>query len=198
MINRYTRAVGRKIVLFEWLRPSTLRSLTSNSQEDYFLRLNVPRSFDIQPDDLKSSYRQLMAKLHPDRHTLKPTKEQDEVGQKAAKVTHAYQVLRQPHQRAMHLLELINSPLEEEDSGGLVGFDFLEEVMELREEICNAEENEDEVQLKEISKSNQACVDILYAELATAFKTENTKTALKLTAKLQYRNRINETIRDIL
>lgn len=54
-----------------------------------------------------------MTELHPDRHTLKPTDEQERLNNEASKVSRAYDVLRNPHTRATHLLELLGRPMDE-------------------------------------------------------------------------------------
>jgi len=176
----------------------SLRAFSSQTKEDYFLRLNMPRAFDVSAEDMKSSYMRLMKKLHPDRHTLKPIAEQEDISQAASKVTHAYQVLKLPHKRSVHMLDLLDSPLTEDCSGDLVGFDFLKTVMELREKIFDAGEVEDKALINDLYKENQARIESICAELATAFKTEDIPTAQKLTAQLQYWNRIDESLRHLL
>lgn len=63
--------------------------------------------------ELKSSYKQLMSKLHPDRHRNKSEEEQDELHNLASNVTLAYRTLQNPQHRALHLLEKLGKPLEE-------------------------------------------------------------------------------------
>lgn len=76
-----------------------------------------------------------------------------DIDAKASSITHAYQILKEPHTRAIHLLELLGHPIEEQEdnknrnvdesnnnnsslsSSFLVGLDFLMHVMEIRERI---------------------------------------------------------------
>jgi Fe-S protein assembly co-chaperone HscB len=174
-------------------RFTLLRCLSSSSLPDYFSQLGVTRSFRLDAGELQTTYRNLMAKLHPDRHTRKSAEEQAQVADQASRVTNAYSVLQKPHQRAVHLLDLYQKPLDEKSSGDLVGMEFLMNVMELREEIS---ETEDQGVLKTMKRDNQERIDKLCEELEGAFEEEDLETALVLTAKLQYWNRIDETIKE--
>lgn len=160
---------------------------------DYFATLGVPRSFAVTNDELKQSYRTLMADFHPDRHTLKSQEEQEIKAEEASKVTNAYAVLQNPHERAVHLLELLDKPLEETASQKLVGMEFLMEIMELREAIAAQEEQAD---LEVMKTNNEETFNSICEDLVAAFDGEDLDKALQLTAQLQYFNRIDETLRD--
>ena len=54
-----------------------------------------------------------MSNLHPDRHTLKSIDEQDHYRHQASQVTRAYSILRTPHERALHLIQLTGKTIEE-------------------------------------------------------------------------------------
>ena len=100
--------------------------------------------------------------------------------------------LRTASHRACHLLELAGQPLNEEDGGnGLLPPSFLMEVMELREEL---EDAPDVARLALLQERNQARMEALGTELALAFASQQMEPARKLTAQLQYLNRIGEEI----
>ena len=89
-------------------------SRTFSSKCDYFKVLGIHRSFDISPDQLKDIYKEFMKRLHPDLHTMKSMTEKINMADQASQVTAAYQVLSDPHDRAMHLLELSGTPMDEQ------------------------------------------------------------------------------------
>jgi DnaJ-domain-containing protein 1 len=62
---------------------------------------------------LKKAYKKLMQKLHPDLHRNKSEEEQDDIHDQASNVTRAYRTLLEPQHRALHLLELMGKPLDE-------------------------------------------------------------------------------------
>ena len=75
-----------------------------------------------------------MTELHPDRHTLKSSDEQNFFRMKASEVTRAYTILNNPHERAVHLMKLLGKPMDESSTvrvciifrprGALNGTDF--------------------------------------------------------------------------
>jgi molecular chaperone HscB len=90
------------------------KSRSFSSKTDYFQILGIDRSFDIHPDRLKDIYKDNMKILHPDLNTMKSDTEKITIANQASQVTAAYQVLSDPHERAMHLLELLKTPMEEQ------------------------------------------------------------------------------------
>ena len=80
----------------------------------------------------------LQAEAHPDRHSQADASQQQAIADKASEITDAYAILKQPHLRATHLLELHGLPLNEETGGEVVGMDFLMDIMEVREELEEA------------------------------------------------------------
>jgi len=81
---------------------------------DYFQLLGIRKTFDLSPEQLKDTYKDFMKKLHPDLHTLKSNDEKIVKADQASQITAAYQVLLDPHSRALHLLELLGSPMNEQ------------------------------------------------------------------------------------
>ena len=179
-------------------------SFSSSTQVDFFEVLNIPRRFAIDEEEMKSNYRSLMGELHPDKHTIKSIDEKQFIDDQASRVTHAYQILKFPHERAVHLLELVNHPMEETSKGNLVGNMFLMEMMEFREtidSIVNDKNDDDSVKhkkLQEMLHKAEQEIDSLCNELDAAFHDESYDNAIELTAKLQYWNRIEETINEKL
>lgn len=76
---------------------------------------HLQQSFAISPTDLKDRYKSLMMELHPDRHSGNNS-DKDSKAAGATQVTHAYDVLANPLSRALHLLELNGSSIDEGDA----------------------------------------------------------------------------------
>lgn len=140
-----------------------------------------------------------MKELHPDQHhqhNKNHNNHQHDL-QQASAVTRAYDTLKRPHERATHLLNVLGSPLEEDDaSTQLVGACFLMDVMMQREEIEEAQH--DQTRLKVLYDRNLERVQECCRQLEVAFRDRDMNTARKLTAQLQYWNRIDETLREAL
>jgi DnaJ-domain-containing protein 1 len=91
-------------------------------------------------------------------------------------------------------LEQAGTPLEEVASQDLVGMDVLLQVMQLREEVEQAS-HEDDTTLRPLLAENQKRIQETSKLLEGAFENKNYDEALRLTARLQYWSRIDETIR---
>lgn len=158
-----------------------------------FHALDVPENFDIDLDQLKKLYRTLMTNYHPDKHYSNPNECQD-IEHRASVVTRAYDILKDPHTRAVHLLEVLGQPmLDEAANGELVGSEFLMYIMEVRESISLTD---DDRILKQMLDENRIRNEQTCNDLANAFAQHDYRKALELTAQLQYWHRIDETIRD--
>jgi len=166
--------------------------ISQDAEDDHFSILGLPYSFAIDENQLKASYKKLMSEYHPDRHGLKSRKEQEELEQKASAVARAYDTLKRPHERATHLLEILGNPMEEASTGELVGTEFLMSIMEIRDAI---EYTQADDELKGFLKENEKQIQDNNEELAKAFEERDLKKALELTARLQYLNRVDETIK---
>lgn len=132
-----------------------------------------------------------MGEYHPDRHTLKSQSEQDEASQQAAKISRSYEVLSDNHERSLHLLALGGNPMEDDVSGEILDQAFLMEIMELREEVDDAK---DEEELKLLQLRNKKRIDKTCQQLSDAFGQKDLDEAKRLTAMLQYWKRIDELI----
>ena len=170
---------------------------------DYFALFGVPRRYGLDPRELQQSYRNLMAKYHPDRRnqqSMEQSKDDDDDDMDASQITNAYQILREPHTRATYLLELEGRPMgETTNAASLVRPDFLLDVMEWRETIdsIDASSHDDAMkELEELLRQSQNEIQSVMSQLDMAFHDQDLDRAMQLSAQLQYWHRIEETIRD--
>ena len=174
----------------------------NSSSLDAFSLLQVDRRFDIPQDELKNSYRRLMADLHPDKHHGKPPEEQQSLAQRATLVTQSYQILQQDSTRATHMLQLlgkVEDTFDESSLQELLGSSpassmLLMQVMDVREAIEEAGSNQQELQ--QLLEENNSRIRDVCDQLAPAFESQDLDKALELTVVLQYYSRIEETIRN--
>mmetsp|Transcript_5850 Transcript_5850/g.16532 ORF Transcript_5850/g.16532 Transcript_5850/m.16532 type:complete len:252 (-) Transcript_5850:1-756(-) len=173
---------------------------------DYFALFGVPRRYALDPKELQQSYRNLMAKYHPDRRNQqqqsvgKSSDNYDDDDMDASQITNAYQTLREPHTRATYLLELEGRPMEETANAvSLVRPEFLMEVMEWRETIDSIDlSNQDDAmkELEDLLRHAQNEIQGVISQLDMAFDEQDLDRAMQLSAQLQYWHRIEETIQD--
>ncbi|HEV7926133.1 MAG TPA: DnaJ domain-containing protein [Verrucomicrobiae bacterium] len=72
---------------------------------DYFALLGQPRQPWLDADSLKAAFLQQSARLHPDRVLASDTTEQAAATERFAELNAAYNCLREPKDRLLHLLE---------------------------------------------------------------------------------------------
>ena len=73
---------------------------------DYFALLNEPRLPWLDPDQLKAKFLARSAAVHPDRVHGAGVEERHEATRRYAELNSAYNCLREPKDRLLHLLEL--------------------------------------------------------------------------------------------
>jgi len=99
---------------------------------NYFQLFNIEATFDIDLQNLSSSYQTLQKAVHPDKFAHASEQEQRIAVQKSAHINDAYQTLKNPLQRAEYILVQrgVDMP-NEQNTFGDTG--FLMRQMELRE-----------------------------------------------------------------
>lgn len=157
--------------------------------------LGVPESFSLDQKELKTKYRALMGEYHPDRNRQANRVEQEKMREKSSAVTQAYHELTAAHTRAAHLMTLRGKPMTESISQQVVGMDFLMQVMEIREEIEDINSGSD-FELRKLLEQNDERMKETCRSFQEALEQEDLESALKYTARLQYWNRVTETIRE--
>ncbi len=81
---------------------------------DYFALLGESRRPWIDPDELKAKFLALTAQVHPDRVHNSTEAEKQAAGGRSAELNAAYNCLREPKTRLLHLLELERGTKPEE------------------------------------------------------------------------------------
>jgi len=152
-------------------------------------------TFDVSEDDVKTKYKKLMGKFHPDIQAgLSPKKDEDETqATTVTDVTRAYSVLKDPHERALHLLELNKNPMKDDEGSNLLGQDFLAEIMELRMGVDNIN---DDQELKQMMQANTIRITQTCDALRICFDQCDYDRAKRLTAELRYWTRIEEQLKE--
>lgn len=73
---------------------------------DAFALLGLPRRPWLDPDDLQRVFHERSAAWHPDRHHGAPESQRAEASKVYSELNAAHQLLREPRDRLLHLLEL--------------------------------------------------------------------------------------------
>jgi len=140
-------------------------------------------SFKVDLKALKQKHKKLQMVLHPDRFTLSSDEEKALSDIWSPIVNEAYYILKKPVRRANYLLYLRGRPLHEGEEVGLDA-NFLAEIVELNEEIVEAEIESDVsglmLHVREVLQS-------LFDKAEVAFDVENDLDRARLvTAQIRY------------
>jgi len=117
--------------------------------QDHFALFGLERRFALDGGALESRYRDLQARVHPDKHAHLGAVERRLSMQWATRVNEAYQTLRQPLKRARYLLEVAGVDPQVEHNTAMPT-DFLMRQMEWREAVDEARDGSDAHELERL------------------------------------------------
>ncbi|KAF5285770.1 hypothetical protein FQR65_LT13049 [Abscondita terminalis] len=160
---------------------------------NYFTVLNIDQTFDIDHKLLTNKYRRMQSVLHPDKYSNKSREEQEISSRYSSLVNNAYNTLRAPLKRAVHLLNLHGENVDEDQK--IVDPEFLALIMELNEEIDAATTPK---QLRDLDDKNRKELETIRATLSSHFKQLKVKEAKDEVMKMKYYNSIRMRINELL
>ncbi len=157
---------------------------------NYFEFYGLPESFEIEAASLKKKFYELSKKYHPDFYAAESAEKQEEVLQLSTLNNKAYQVLSNADKRVDYILRQHNL-LADGDKYPLAP-DFLMEMMEINEQLMDADDADT---INQIKTSVKEASDNLEAELKQQTQNFNNKTkqeqdeALKKVLDIYYRKK---------
>lgn len=144
--------------------------------------------FSIDLNTLKREFLQLQAKAHPDLHPQESKKRAEAT---SARINEAYKTLQSPLHRAQYLLSQRGIETAEDETAKVDDPELLMEVLEAREQIEEAEAEEDLVGMKD---ENEVRIQESIKALEQAFAEDDIESAKHETVKLRYWMNISESI----
>ncbi len=115
------------------------QATTSGRDIDHYTLLGLPRRFAIDSARLDTAWRDMQARVHPDRFATASDAERRVAMQWASQVNEAYRALKSPLRRARYLCELQGAPIQAESNTAMAP-DFLVQQMEWHEALDEARE----------------------------------------------------------
>ncbi len=110
--------------------------------QSYYELFGLTEKFDINQNALAARYQEFQKALHPDKYANASERERRISLQQAAHINSAFQTLKDPLARARYLLELHSIGLSDENKT-IRDPEFLEQQMELREELAEIRHADD-------------------------------------------------------
>lgn len=136
-----------------------------NFNADHFSLFELPRAFRLDAAMLDQRYREIQAKVHPDKFASAGDAERRLSLQWATRVNEAYQTLKKSLPRAQYLLHLAGQDVGAENNTAMPT-DFLIEQMEWREAVSEARVAGEQHALEHLQLRLQAQMRVCYDELA--------------------------------
>jgi molecular chaperone HscB len=157
----------------------------------HFDLFGLAPAYALESEALDRSYREIQSRVHPDRFAHAGDAERRASLQWTTRVNEAYRTLKDPVQRAKHLLELKGVDVAFETNTAMPG-DFLAQQMELRESL---EEAKNVAALDELRKNLRAESRSLEKAIADAIDArKDYASAAGLVRKLQFLDKLDAEI----
>lgn len=140
----------------------------------HFDMFELPPSFDLDVPQLERRFRELSLQLHPDRFAQADARERRLSLEQTTALNDAYKTLKDPSRRAFYLLKLHGVDLDREDSGTQKDMpaEFLEEILELREELEGA------ISARDLTRAQAMAVDVTARQREALTEAANALRAL--------------------
>lgn len=162
-----------------------------------FTLFGLAPHFVLDESHLTATFRSLQRAVHPDRYVEASDQERRWAVERAAAVNEAYQILRDPAQRARCLLALKGISMREEENT-LMDRVFLQEQMELRERLGEAHGSSHPLQvlteLKDMINQRRASLLNELAEDLNSDVHELWLQAMEKVRKLRFFDRLLEEV----
>lgn len=140
--------------------------------QNLFETLDLPVAFELNLKTLEKQYFAAQRQWHPDRFVGKPETERADAAHRSVIINDAYDTLKNPLERAKHMLELKGVFIDDETNPPT---DLLMEMMELRERIH--EHAEDGRTLLAIIDDIKKLAAVSTQAITDAFATDDIKAA---------------------
>jgi molecular chaperone HscB len=170
------------------------RASTSSGLPSHFDLFGLPPAFGLDGEALEKAYREIQSKVHPDRFAHAGDAERRASLQWTTRVNEAYRTLKDPVQRARHILELQGVDVAFETDTQMPT-DFLMQQLELREELEGAVGKKDAARLDRLRSALSNSRHGLEAQIAQAIDARNDHAgAAGLVRKLMFLDRLEAEI----
>jgi molecular chaperone HscB len=170
------------------------RASTSSGLQSHFELFGLAPGFALEREALERSYREIQSQVHPDRFAHAGDAERRASLQWTTRVNEAYRTLKDPVQRARHILELHGVDVAFETNTQMPT-DFLMQQLELREELERALAGKDALSLDGLRATLSGSKAALETQIAEAIDGKHDfEGAAGLVRKLMFLDRLDAEI----
>ncbi len=163
--------------------------------QDHFSLFELPRRFAVDGAELDRRFRDMQARVHPDRHAHLGDAEKRLAMQWSTRVNEAYQTLRKPLARAEYLLLLAGIDVHRERT---MPAEFLVSQMEWREAVEEARAGGDEAELDNLHRRIKKEMLAQYGRVEALLDAQDTAGAAGLVRQLMFQEKLLAEVDDAL
>ena len=168
-----------------------------NFNSDHFTLFGLKPAFRINALSLDKRFREIQARVHPDRFAHAGESERRVSLQWATRVNEAYQTLKNPIARARYLLDLAGRSANMESNTAMPP-EFLMEQMEWREAVAEARAGRDADELEQLHHRVKQRMNERYEQLAGSLDEQDYARAADRVRRLMFLDKLLFEIDDAL
>ncbi len=167
------------------------------ARQDHFSLFGLPRTHALDAERLETVYRDIQARVHPDKHAHQSDTEKRMAMQWAAQANEAYRTLKDPLARARYLLQLAGHDVALE-SNTAMPTDFLVAQMELREQVAEVRAAGDVERLDAMHRRLRKEIRGEHEQLREALDSNALDRAAALVRQLMFQEKLFQEVDDAL
>ena len=162
--------------------------------QNHFELFQLPQKFAVDAAALDAAYRDVQARVHPDKYVNASDAEKRVAMQWATRANEAYQTLKNPQKRAQYLCELNGVDLQIE-SNTAMPMAFLMQQMEWREELAEARAGKDADALDSLDQQLRRARKSRLAEIEQQLDAADFHAAAQGVRALMFLEKFGEEVR---
>jgi molecular chaperone HscB len=164
---------------------------------DHFALFDLAPAFVLDAAALDQRYREIQARVHPDKHAHLPVAEQRVAMQWATHANEAYQTLKSPLKRAQYLLSLRGVDPEIERNTAMP-MAFLVQQLECREAVADARAAKDIDALEKLEREMRGELKQEYDVVARELDGAENEAAAQTVRRLFFKEKLLSEIADAI
>lgn len=164
---------------------------------DHFALFDFAPAFTLDMSALEQRYRELQARVHPDKHAHLSDAEQRRSMQWATHANEAYQTLRSPLKRAQYLLSLRGIDPQVERNTAMP-MEFLVQQLECRETVAEARQEHDLEALETLDRDMRREIKAEYATIGQQLDAGENEAAAQTVRRLLFKEKLLREIDDAI
>ncbi|KAH8416296.1 hypothetical protein KR222_003660 [Zaprionus bogoriensis] len=157
---------------------------------NYFELLQFPAKFALQSQELTQRFRQLQARVHPDKYSNKTPREQTNSADWSSLINKAYKTLATPVERGQYMLQLAGDQMPQDNSA--LNTAFLMDMMERNEQV---EEAADSAALDALSSQLSKELEAKAEQLTRHFEAKDLPAVKATLVEMKYLLSIQSSIK---